>query len=60
MPDRWSVSTFSCADINAAVSGNPPGELVKVLKLNTITIPAANVRPGANLRCTAMLARLTP
>jgi hypothetical protein len=60
MPARWSVSTFSCVDINAAASGNPPGELVKVLKLNTITIPAANVRPGANLRCTSMLSRLTP
>jgi hypothetical protein len=60
MPDRWSVSTFSCADINAAVSGNPTGTLVIVNKVNTLTIPAANVRPGANLRCTSMLSRLTP
>jgi hypothetical protein len=56
---RYFISRFSCADSNAPASGNPTGLLVDV-KSTTLTIPAANVRAGAALRCTAMIGHYVP
>jgi hypothetical protein len=56
---RYFISRFSCADSNAPASGNPTGLLVDV-KSTTLTIPAANVRAGAALRCTAMIGHSVP
>ena len=59
-PDaRWLVGGFSCQDTNAPGSGNPTGNLVSGAA-NSITIPAANVRPGAALRCTALMRHPVP
>ncbi len=56
---RWFVSSFNCTDTNAAVTGNPAGNLVSV-KSTSVTVPAANVRLGSALRCTLVLGHLTP
>ena len=59
-PDnRWLVGGFSCIDTNAPGSGNPTGNLVSIAA-NSITVPAANVRPGAALRCTALMRHPVP
>lgn len=60
LPDaRWSVASFNCMDLNAAVSGNPTGSLASTAT-PSVTIPASHVRAGAALRCTATMARSTP
>ena len=56
---RWSVFSFSCVDTNAPASGNPTGTLVSATA-SSVTVPAANVRPGAALRCTALLRHSVP
>ena len=56
---RWSVFSFSCVDTNAPASGNPTGTLVSATA-SSVTVPAANVRPGAALRCTALLRHPVP
>jgi hypothetical protein len=58
--NRWRTDTFSCADTTAAASGNPVGDLVAAPGQTSVTIPAANVRPGATLRCTLVLRHSTP
>jgi hypothetical protein len=60
LPDnRWYVSSFSCTDTNAAVTGNPTGALVTV-NAASVTIPAAKVLAGSKLVCTILLGRHTP
>jgi hypothetical protein len=56
---RWFVSTFACTDTNAAATGNPTGTLVSPVA-TSVTVPAANVRAGAALRCTLVLGHQTP
>lgn len=51
---NWAVTSLSCIDSNAAVSGNPTGTLVSTLS-SSVTVPAQYVRPGANLQCTSVL-----
>jgi hypothetical protein len=60
LPDaRWFVSSFACSDANTAVSGNQPGNLVRVVG-TSITIPAANVRPDAVLKCILTIGHKVP
>jgi hypothetical protein len=60
LPDaRWFVSSFACTDGNAASTGNATGNLVRVVASN-VTIPAANVRAGAALRCTLTMGHKVP
>ena len=56
---RWFLGAFSCLDTNAASMGNPTGNLVSVTS-TSVTIPAANVRPGSALQCTAVLRHPVP
>jgi hypothetical protein len=56
---RWFVSNFSCVDTNAAITGNPTGNLVSV-RTTSITLPASAVRAGAALRCTLLAGHFTP
>jgi hypothetical protein len=59
-PDaRYYTNRFSCQDTNFAASGNPSTILVSATT-NSITIPAANVLPGAALRCTMLAGHTTP
>ena len=60
LPDtRWFVSSFACTDSNAAITGNPTGNLVRVLN-PSVTIPAGNVRAGSALKCTLIVGHYTP
>ncbi len=60
LPDaRWFASSFACSDTNAASTGNPPGNLVRVTG-TSITIPASNVRPGSALKCLLILGHKIP
>jgi hypothetical protein len=60
LPDaRWFVSSFVCVDTNAAITNNPTGTLVRVVG-TSITIPAANVRPGSALKCTLTMGHKVP
>ena len=56
---RWFVSSFNCTDTNAAITGNPTGNLATSLS-TSVTVPAANVRSGAALRCTLLMGHYTP
>lgn len=61
LPDaRWLVSSFTCVDMNAAISGNPSGNLAMASSRPTVTVPAAYVRAAAALRCTLVMGHLTP
>jgi hypothetical protein len=46
----WTLTSASCTDTNAAVSGNPTNAF-GTLTGNKLTIPASNVRLGAKLLC---------
>jgi hypothetical protein len=60
LPDtRWFVSSFACTDGNAPGSGNATGNLVRVVA-SSVTIPAANVRAGAALKCTLIMGHKVP
>ena len=60
LPDsRWFVSSFACTDTKAAATGNPTGNLVRVVATN-VTIPAANVRAGSALKCTLTMGHKVP
>jgi hypothetical protein len=48
-----------CVDTNAAITNNPTGTLVRVVG-TSITIPAANVRPGSALKCTLTMGHKVP
>ncbi len=48
---NFTITTASCTDANAATSGNPAGTFGTVAA-NTLTIPAVNVRPKAQITCT--------
>jgi hypothetical protein len=54
----FTISGASCTDANAAVTGNPAsfGTLTGLL----LTIPAANVLPGAQITCTFTNAGVPP
>ncbi len=61
LPDaRWFVSSFARTGLNAAVSGNPSGNLALPPSRSTVTVPATYVRAGATLRCTLAMGHLTP
>jgi hypothetical protein len=60
LPDaRWFVSSFACADTSAAITGNPTGNLVRLVG-TSISIPAGNVRPGSALKCTLIMGHKVP
>lgn len=51
-PAGWSISTANatCADANSAASGNPASFTTPVTGF-AFTVPATNIRPGAELTC---------
>ena len=53
----WYLSSANCTDTNAAVTGNPTGNLATASGSSwgpyTLTIPAANVRAGSVFECQA-------
>jgi uncharacterized repeat protein (TIGR01451 family)/fimbrial isopeptide formation D2 family protein len=49
VPAGWSLSSAVCTDLNAANSGNP--SIIGTFASPTVTIPAANVRPEADIHC---------
>src|SRR5665213_69486 len=46
----YTISTATCADANASITGNPAS--FGTLSGQVLTIPAANVLPAANITCT--------
>ena len=51
IPANYTLSSASCTDTNAAVSGNPATTFGS-LSSNQLTIPAANIIAGADITCT--------
>jgi hypothetical protein len=51
VPAGWTLTSASCVDTNAPVSGNPTNAFGLVFG-NTLQIPLANVLAGADLQCT--------
>jgi len=47
----FGFAAYSCVDMQTATSGNPPGNLATSSEA-TVTLPAAVMRPGADIRCT--------
>ncbi|MCB1657984.1 MAG: hypothetical protein KDI39_07135, partial [Pseudomonadales bacterium] len=47
----FALSTASCTDANSAITGNT-GSTFATLSGNTLTIPAVNVKSGADFSCT--------
>jgi uncharacterized repeat protein (TIGR01451 family) len=58
-PAGWQISpaTSTCTDANSAASGNPASFAASVSGL-VVTVPAVNIRPGAELTCAIINARL--
>ena len=50
VPSIWVLSSASCTDQNGTVSGNGSASF-GTLGGNTLSIPAINVRAGADIRC---------
>src|SRR5690606_7287535 len=49
LPSGWHITAAACTDQNAGRTGNPT--VVGSFSSPAITIPAANVRPEADLQC---------
>jgi uncharacterized repeat protein (TIGR01451 family) len=53
VPPGWVLTRAICEDLNAAVTGNPPGQHIgTVSDGRTLVIPAEYARRGGNLLCT--------
>ncbi|QOF77549.1 beta strand repeat-containing protein [Variovorax sp. 38R] len=52
----WALVSASCTDANSTASGNPAGA-IGTLVGSTLTIPAANVKAGADFTCVFTNAR---
>ncbi len=50
VPSNWVLSSATCTDVKATVTGNTGS--FGTLTGATLQIPASNVRPGADLQCT--------
>jgi uncharacterized repeat protein (TIGR01451 family) len=49
VPAGWGITSAVCTDQNAATTGNPT--VISTFATPTLTIPAANVRPEADIVC---------
>lgn len=49
MPAGWGITSAVCTDQNASGTGNPT--VISTFSTPTLTIPAANVRPEADIVC---------
>ncbi len=54
----YALTGFGCTDANSGVTGNPASFGTFVAATRIGTIPAANVRAGADIRCTFTNARI--
>ncbi|PTQ89995.1 hypothetical protein [Agitococcus lubricus] len=54
----WVVTGASCTDDNAGITGNPAS--FGTLAGNTLTVPATNVRYGAEITCTFTNQKVVP
>lgn len=49
VPVGWGITSAACTDQNAGATGNPT--VISTFATPTLTIPAANVRPEADIVC---------
>ncbi len=52
VPLAWTLASVACSDLNAGQTGNPILPIIGyITDGRTLIIPAANVKPGADLSC---------